>query len=115
MAKKTLKDKWRISLEYLDLMFYFTFGTGILSTTFDDYKLFSSKIIPSLNKFAKDEEDFLVKIWKEIRDEKGIGDVHLTKKFKLPFPYFVVDKAEDLYTYLETNGETIAKAEGEIK
>lgn len=107
----TFKNKWRISLEYLDLMFYFTFGTGLLSSEEDDFKLFADKIIPNLNKHAKKEEDFLVKVWAEIRDKKGLGDVSLTKKFKLPFPYFVVDKAEGLYTYLESD----SKAEGAEK
>jgi len=110
----TFKNKWEISLEYLDLMFYFTFGTGFLSSTMEDYELFTDKIIPSLNKFARKEEKFLLKIWKEIRNEKGMGDINLTKKFNLPFPYFAIDRSEDLYSYLESNEETI-KAQGETK
>ena len=108
------KNKWKISLEYLDLLFYYTFGTGLLCSNQEEYTIFVNRIIPSLNKFAKKEEDFLIKVWKEIREEKGVGDVYLTKKFKLPFPYFVVNKAEDLYTYLEPNIE-IKKVNGEIK
>jgi len=108
------KNKWRISLEYLDLMFYYTFGTGLLCSSQEEYRIFANKIIPNLNKFAKKEEDFLVKVWGEIREEKGTGDVYLTKKFKLPFPYFVVDKAEDLYIYLEPN-IGVTKVDGEIK
>ena len=108
------KNKWRISLEYLDLLFYHTFGTGLLCSNQEEYTIFVNRIIPSLNKFAKKEEDFLIKVWKEIREEKGVGDVYLTKKFKIPFPYFVVNKAEDLYTYLEPNIE-VSKVEGEIK
>jgi predicted glutamine amidotransferase len=80
---------YKIDISYLDEIFFFVFGKGILGITKEDLNFFKDVIIPKFEKICKKNSYKAVKEWGKLKKEPS--SLKFTAEKDIQFPYWFED------------------------